>query len=160
MIVTFYFFISWLLLVLFIFNRIQKQATINEITLLLLLSCLVNTHTYAGLFDTLKFMKFSTDIPHFIALLLFKNIFVPLLITCFTLLIDRNKRKIRFFSLFILIILLMDSINVISGMYTYKQWNLFCTFIYYSILLFLLLFTLKWFRKLDKISGGENRAVD
>lgn len=160
MIVTFYFFISWVLLMLFLFNRIHQQASIKEITLLFLLSCLVSTHTYAGLFDTLKWTKFSTDIQLFIALLLFKNVFVPLLLTCFTLLIDRNKQKIRFFSLFSFIILSIDLINVKSGMYTFKQWNLFCTFIYYSILLFFLLFTLKWFRGLDESSGGGNRAVD
>jgi hypothetical protein len=162
MIVTFYFFISWVLIGLFLFNRIHKRASIKEVTYLFLLSCLINTHTYVGLFDTFKWMKTTTDIKLFIAVLIFKNIFVPLLISCFTLLIYRSplNKKILFFILFSLIILTVDLINVIQGMYSFKQWNHFYTFIYYSIFLWSLLFTLKWYRGLDSSSGGENNVVD
>jgi hypothetical protein len=162
MIVTFYFFISWVLVMLFLFNRIHKQASVKEVTLLFLLSCLINTHTYVGLFDTFKWMKTTTDTELFIAVLIFKNIFVPLLISCFTLLIYRSARpkKILFYLLFSLIIVSVDLINVFQGLYFFKKWNHFYTFIYYSIFLCGLLFTLKWYRGLDASSGGENYVVD
>jgi hypothetical protein len=77
MIVTFYFFISWVLVMPFLHNRIQQHASVKEVTLLLLLSCLINTHTYVGLFDTFKWMKTTTDTQLFIAVLIFKNLLVP-----------------------------------------------------------------------------------
>jgi hypothetical protein len=162
MIVTFYFFISWVLVMLFLHNRIHQQASVKEVTLLLLLSCLINTHTYVGLFDTFKWMKTTTDTQLFIAVLIFKNLLVPLLISCFTFLISRStwNKKIVFFLLFSLIILSLDLLNVSKGMYSFKQWNHFNTFIYFTIFLLVLLFSLKWFRGLDVSSGGENNVVD
>lgn len=162
MIVTFYFFLSWTFIGLFLFNRIHQHASVKEVTLLFLLSCLINTHTYVGLFDTFKWMKTTTETELFIAVLIFKNIFVPLLISCFTLLIYRSPRpkKILFYLLFSLIIVSLDLINVFHGLYFFKQWNHFYTFIYYSIFLCGLLFTLKWYRGLDSSSEGENNVVD
>jgi hypothetical protein len=162
MIVTFYIFISWLLIGLFIFNKIQQHASLNEVTLLILLSCLINTHTYVGLFDTFKWMKTTTDTELFIGVLIYKNVFVPLLLTCFTFLIKRNpwNKKILYFIFFSLIILSVDFINVFQGLYSFKHWNHFYTFLYLSFLLCGLLVTLKWFRGLDSSSGGENNVVD
>lgn len=162
MIITFYFFISWILLGLFLFNRIHQQASVKEVTLLLLLSCLINTNTYVGLFDTFKWIKTTTDKELFIAILIYKNIFVPLLISCFSLLIYRSpwNKKLLFFLLFSLILVLSDLINVFKGMYTFILWNHFYTFIYFSILLLVLLLTLKWYRGLDSSSGGEDNVVD
>lgn len=162
MIITFYFYISWLLFGLFLFNRIHRHASVNEVTLLFLLSCLINTHTYVGLFDTFKWMKTTKDSELFIAVLIHKNIFIPLLLSCFTLLIYRSPRnkKIMFFILLSLIILFTDFLNVSNGMYTFKQWNHFYTLIYFSIFLWVLLTTLKWFRSLASGSGGENHVVD
>jgi hypothetical protein len=162
MIVTFYFFISWVLVMLFLHNRIQQHASVKEVTLLLLLSCLINTHTYVGLFDTFKWMKTTTDTQLFIAVLIFKNLLVPLLISCFTFLIYRSpwNKKIVLFLLFSLIILSLDLLNVSKGMYSFKQWNHFNTFLYFAFFLSVLLFSLKWFRGLDWSSGGENNVVD
>jgi hypothetical protein len=147
---------------LFLFNRIHQHASVKEVTLLFLLSCLINTHTYIGLFDTFKWMKTTTETELFIAVLIFKNIFVPLLISCFTLLIFRSNRtkKILYYLLFSLIIVSVDLINVFQDLYSFEQWNHFYTFIYYSFFLWLLLFTLKWYRGLDSSSGGENNVVD
>jgi hypothetical protein len=162
MIVTFYFFISWVLVMLFLFNKIHQHASVKEVTLLFLLSCLINTHTYVGLFDTFKWMKTTTERELFIAVLIYKNIFVPLLISCFTLQIFRSNRtkKILYYLLFSLIIVSVDLINVFQDLYSFKQWNHFYTFIYYSIFLWSLLFTLKWYRGLDSSSRGENNVVD
>jgi hypothetical protein len=162
MIITFYFYISWLLFGLIIFNRIHRNASVKEVTLLLLLSCLINTHTYVGLFDTFKWMKTTTDSELFIAVLIYKNVFVPLLLSCFTLLIYRSPRnkKILFSLLLSLIILSIDLINVYNDMYTFKQWNHFYTLLYYSLLISVLLYSLKLFRSLDSSSGGENNVVD
>ncbi len=123
MIVTFYFFLSWTFIGLFLFNRIHQHASVKEVTLLFLLSCLINTHTYVGLFDTFKWMKTTTETELFIAVLIFKNIFVPLLISCFTLLIYRSPRpkKILFYLLFSLIIVSLDLINVFHGLYFFKS---------------------------------------
>lgn len=162
MIVTFYIFISWVLIGLLLFNKIHQHAPLNEVTLLFLLSCLINTHTYVGLFDSFKWMKTTTDTELFIGVLIFKNVFVPLLMTCFSFLIDRNPwtKKILFLIPFSLIILCVDKINVFQGLYYFKQWNHFYTIIYYSIFLFGVLVTLKLYRGLVLSSGGENNVVD
>ncbi|NYE06609.1 hypothetical protein F4694_003389 [Bacillus niacini] len=162
MIVTFYFFISWVLIGLFLFNRIHRHASVKEVTLLFLLCCLINTNTYIGLFDTFKWMKTTTDTDLYIATLIFKNVFVPLLMCCFTLLIYRSpwNKKIQFFSLFSFITVSSDLINEYKGMYTFKQWNIFYTFLYFSIFLLVLLLTLKWYRGLDPCSRGEKNVVD
>lgn len=162
MMVTFYFFISWLLFGLFLFNKIHQHASIKEVTLLFLLSCLINTNTYIGLFDTFKWMKFSSDQELYIAVLIFKNVFIPLFISCFTLLMDQSLKykKILFFILYSIILLSIDVINILNDLYSFKTWNHFYTFIYYSIFLWFLLFTLKWFRGLASSSGGENHVVD
>lgn len=162
MIVTFYIFISWLLIGLFLFNKIHQHVSLNEVTLLILLSSLINTHTYVGLFDTFKWMKTTTDTELFIGVLIYKNVFVPLLLTYFTFLINRNpwNKKILFFIFFSMIILSVDCINVFLGLYSFKQWNHFYTLLYISFLLCGLLVTLKWFRGLDSSSGGENNVVD
>lgn len=162
MMFTFYFFISWLLFGLFLFNRVHKHASIKEVTLLLLLSSLINTNTYVGLFDAFKWMRFTTDKELFIAVLIYKNVFIPLFISCFTLLIDQSLRfkKILFYILYSMICLSIDVINILNGLYYFKTWNHFYTFIYYSIFLWFLFFTLKWFRGLASSSGGENHAVD
>jgi hypothetical protein len=162
MIITFYFFISWLLIGLLLFNRIHQHASVKEVTLLVLLSCLINTHTYVGLFDTFKWMKTTTVTELFIAVLIFKNIFIPLLMSCFTLVIYRKpwNKKILFFILFSLIIISIDLINKSQSLYSFKQWNHFYTFIYYSIFLCGLLFTLKWYRGLESSSRGGNNVVD
>jgi hypothetical protein len=162
MIVTFYFFISWVLMGLFLFNRIHQHASKKEVTLLLLLSCLINTHTYVGLFDTFKWMKTTTDMKLFIAVLIYKNIAVPLLLSIFTLIINRSSwnKKILYFILFNLFIFSLDLINVSQGLYSFKQWNHIQTFLYFSVFLFGLLFTLKWYRGLDSSSRGESNVVD
>jgi hypothetical protein len=162
MIVTFYFFISWVLIGLFLFNRIHQHASVKEVTLLILLSCLINSNTYIGLFDTFKWMKTTTDTDLYIAALIFKNVFVPLLTCCFTLLIYRSpwNKKIQFFLLYSFIIVSSDLINEYKGMYTFKQWNIFYTFLYFSIFLLVLLLTLKWYRGLDSCSRGEKNVVD
>jgi hypothetical protein len=162
MIVTFYFFISWVLIGLFLFNRIHHHASKKEVTLLLLLSCLINTHTYVGLFDTFKWMKTTTDMKLFIAVLIYKNIAVPLLLSIFTLMINRSpwNKKILYFILFNLFICSLDLINVSQGLYSFKQWNPIHTFLYFSIFLFALLFTLKWYRGLDSSSRGESNVLD
>jgi hypothetical protein len=162
MIITFYFFISWLLIGLLLFNKIHQHASVKEVTLLVLLSCLINTHTYVGLFDTFKWMKTTTVTELFIAVLIFKNIFIPLLMSCFTLVIYRKpwNKKILFFILFSLIIISIDLINKSQSLYSFKQWNHFYTFIYYSIFLCGLLFTLKWYRGLESSSRGGNNVVD
>jgi hypothetical protein len=162
MIITFYIFISWLLLSLIIFNQIHHKDSIKEVSLVLFLGCIINTHSYAGLFDTLNWLKSTTDSKLFIALLIFKNVFVPLLLSCFTLLIDRHawNKKLLYFSLFSLIILVIDLLNLSRGIYSFNQWNHFHTFIYYLICISFLLFTLKWFRGLDPDSGGGKNAVD
>jgi hypothetical protein len=137
---------------LFLFNKIHQHASVKEVTLLFLLSCLINTHTYVGLFDTFKWMKTTTE----------RELFIAVLISCFTLLIFRSNRtkKILFYLLFSLIIVSVDLINVFQDLYSFKQWNHFYTFIYYSIFLWGLLFTLKWYRGLDSSSGSENNVVD
>jgi len=151
-----------MLIGLFLFNKIQRHAPLNEVTLLFLISCLINTHTYVGLFDTFNWMKTTTDTELFIGVLIYKNVFVPLLITCFSFLIDRNPRtkKILFLILFTLIILCVDLINVFQGLYSFKQWNHFYTIIYFSIFLFTILVILKWYRGLVLSSGGKNNVVD
>ena len=151
-----------MLIGLFLFNRIHDKASIEEVSFLLLLSCLINTHTYGGLFETFKWMKTTTDSKLFIAFLIYKNLFVPLILTCFVLLIDTSIKnlKILYFLFFIFIILFIDVINLSSGLYSFKTWNLAYTFIYYGILLLFLLFALKWFRGLKLRTEGEKNAVD
>jgi hypothetical protein len=162
MIVTFYFFISWVLIGLFLFNRIHQQASVKEVTLLFLLSCLINTNTYIGLFDAFKWIKTTTDTELYIAALISKNVFIPLLMCCSTLLIYRSplNQKILFFSLFSLIIVISDLINVYKGLYTFKQWNTLYTFLYFSLFLLVLLLSLKWYRGLDSRTRRENNVVD
>ncbi|MCM2533157.1 hypothetical protein NDK43_13075 [Neobacillus pocheonensis] len=158
MVVTFYFIISWMMIGLLTFNRKRSWGSLREIFFLILFTCLINTHTYLGLFETFKWIKTTTNPKLYVAFLLFRSVFIPVFMTYFTLLIFNQslKRMLYLVLLFSGIILALDKIGLSSNMYAFKKWNLFYTFSYYIALLFLALFALRWFRGLKTMSGGVN----
>jgi hypothetical protein len=152
MIPTFYFTISWMMMGLLLFNRQGSRGVRMEILFLLLLTCLINTHTYLGLFETFKWMKTTTTPKLYIAFLLFRSVFIPLFVSYITLHIANNtlKKKLLLVLLYCLIIIGIDKINLSSELYDFKKWNLLFTVIYYLIYLFFVLFAFKWFRGLEQ----------
>jgi hypothetical protein len=152
MVPTFYFTISWMMMGLLIFNRQGSRGSKMEILFLLLLTCLINTHTYLGLFETFKWMKTTTTPKLYIAFLLFRSVFIPLFVSYISLHIANNslKNKLLLVLLYCLIIIGIDKINLSSELYDFKKWNLYFTVIYYLIYLFFVMFAFKWFRGLEQ----------
>lgn len=142
---------------LLIFNRQQSRGSKGNILFLVLLSCLINTHTYLGLFETFKWMKTTTNPKLYIAFLLFRSVFIPLFVSYITLHILNSpfKKQLLLFLLFILIIMAIDIINLGSHLYSFKKWNHLTTLSYYLLFLFLVILGLKWFRGMGK--RGERR---
>jgi hypothetical protein len=152
MVLTFYFFISWLMLGLLFFHCKDHRGVIREVLFLFLLSCLINSQTYLGFFETLKWMKTTTEPKLFIAFLLFRSVFIPLLLTCLTLLIHSNplKKKLIMVLLYLVIILTVDIINLTCHLYVFKEWNHLLTLTYYLVFLFFMWLSLKWFKGLKE----------
>lgn len=159
MIITFYFIISWMMVGLLLFNQNKTWGSFRDTSFLILLSCLINTHAYLGLFETFKWIKTTTNPKHYIAFLFFRSVFIPCFISYFTLLIFHNplKKKFLFVSLYSGIIVTLDKIGVTGHLYIFKKWNLLLTFSYYLILLLFSIFTLSWFRGLKE---PEVKKVD
>lgn len=156
MILTFYFVISWLMIGLLIFHRNKCWANKMEVSFLVLFSCIINTQTYLGLFETLKWIKTTINPKEYIAFLLFRSVFSPFFLSYFTLIIFNKsmKKKIGFLLLFITIIIGLDWINVGNELYRFKQWNHFFTAVYYILYLIFTSIAFKWFR------GLAGRGVD
>ncbi|MFL6558896.1 MAG: hypothetical protein ACJ8MO_22605, partial [Bacillus sp. (in: firmicutes)] len=129
MVLTFYFVLSWLMIGLMIFNRQEGWGSRREITFLVLLTCLINTHTYLGIFDTFKWMKTTTTPKLFVAFVLFRSVFIPVFISYFTLHIANNtlKKALLLILLYCLIIIGTDKINLNSELYHITKWNRFFT---------------------------------
>lgn len=161
MVITFYFIISWMMMGLFIFNRKKSWGSIREVSFLILLSCLINTHTYLGLFETFKWIKTTTNPKLYGAFLFFRSVFIPFFISYFTLLIFNQPLKKKVFSIFIysVIMLILDKIGLTSNMYVFQKWNLFFTILYYLIFLGFALVALRWFRSLERV-GPEVKTAD
>ena len=159
MIITFYFIISWMMAGLVLFNQNKTSCSIRDTSFLFLLTCLINSHVYLGLFETFKWIETTTDPKHYIAFLFFRSVFSPCFVTYVTLLIFHNplKKKILFVVLYSGIIIILDKIGVDGHLYSFTKWNLFLTFSYYLLLLFFSILTLKWFRGLKE---PEVKKVD
>lgn len=159
MVLTFYFVLSWLMVGLLIFNRQEGWGSRREITFLVLLTCLINTHTYLGIFDTFKWMKTTTTPKLFVAFVLFRSVFIPVFISYFTLHIANNtlKKALLLILLYCLIIIGTDKINLNSELYHITKWNRFFTVIYYLLYLFFAMFAFYWYRGLQ---GKEVKNAD
>jgi hypothetical protein len=152
MIITFYFALSWIMMGLLIFNQKESRGTRRDISFLVLFSCLINTHTYLGLFETFKWMKTTTNPKLYIAFLLFRSVLIPLIASYFTLHITNSslKKQMLLVFLYCLIITGLDTINVNVHLYSFKIWNHSYTVGYYLIYLFTVMFALSWFRGIDE----------
>jgi hypothetical protein len=152
MVITFYFTLSWMMVGLLIFNRQGSKGSRGEILFLVLLTCLINTHTYLGLFETFKWMKTTTTPKLYIAFILFRSVFIPLFVSYITLHIANNtlKKKLLLVLLYCLITIGIDKINLSSELYNFKKWNHFFTVFYYLIYLFFVMIALRWFRGLEE----------
>lgn len=137
---------------LLIFNRQKSMGTREDILFLVLLTCLINTHTYLGLFETFKWIKTTTSLKLYVAFLLFRSVFIPLFVSYITLHIVASslKKQLLLVFVFVLIIFTIDKINLGSHLYSFKNWNHFVTIFYYLIYLFFMIFAFKWFRGLEK----------
>lgn len=159
MVITFYFVISWVMMGLFIFNRKKSWGTKKEVAFLVLLSCLINSQTYLGLFETFKWMKTTIDPKLYIAFLLFRSVFIPLFVSFFTLLFFNwpNNKKLMCLFIYCLIILGLDKVSLSFELYRFKKWNHFFTLGYYLLYLFFMIIALKWFKRLDgkKVDLGD-----
>ncbi|MEH7073281.1 hypothetical protein [Neobacillus drentensis] len=157
MIVTFYFTLSWMMTGFLTFNRKESRGSREEILFLVLLTCLINTHTYLGLFETFKWIKTATTPKLYLAFLLFRSAFIPVFVSYLTLHIVNNtwKKQILLFLLYLLVIIGTDKINVYSDLYTFKHWNHMSTIIYYLLYLALVVIAFKWFQGL-KIPEVKN----
>ncbi|WP_410893405.1 hypothetical protein [Neobacillus sp. 204] len=151
MVITFYFTISWLMMGLLIFNRQDSQISRSDLLFLVLLSCLINTHTYLGFFETFKWLKTTTTPKLYIAFILFRSLFIPLFVSYITLHLTNNtlKKALALVLMYCLIIIGIDKINLNSELYNFKKWNQFITVIYYLLYLFFVMFAFKWFRGLQ-----------
>jgi hypothetical protein len=137
---------------LLIFNRKGSRGTRRDISFLVLFTCLINTHTYLGLFETFKWMKTTINLNLYIAFLLFRSFFIPLFVSYISLHIANNTLKKQMFLvlLYCLIIIGLDKINVYVHLYSFKEWNHSSTVIYYLLYLFVVIFALRWFRGFDE----------
>jgi hypothetical protein len=154
MVITLYFTLSWMMMGLLIFHRQRSKESRRDIIFLVLLTCLINTHTYLGLFETFNWIKTTTIPKLYIAFLLFRSVFIPLFISYLTLYLAYKslRKQLVLVFLFCFIIIGIDIINVQSGLYTFKKWNYTFTVIYYLLYLFFVRGALQWFRGLE----GEN----
>lgn len=152
MVITFYFTISWIMMGLLIFNRQDSRSSRSDLLFLVLLSCLINTQTYLGLFETFKWLKTTTTPKLYIAFILFRSLFIPLFVSYITLHLANNtlKKALSLVLLYCLIIIGIDKINLSSELYYFKKWNQFITVIYYLLYLFFVMFAFKWFRGLQR----------
>ena len=159
MVFTFYFALSWVMLGLLMFNRQESRASRMEILFLVLLTCLINTHTYLGLFETFKWMKTTITPKLYVAFLLFRSVFTPLFVTYITLhLVNKTwKNTWSLFLLYCLVIIGIDKINISADLYHFKKWNYFSTLTYYLLYLFFTMLSYKGFQGLE---GKEGKNVD
>lgn len=157
MVITFYFVISWLMVGLLTFNRKKSWGTKMEVTFLVFLSCLINTHTYLGLFETFKWMKTTTEPKLYIAFLLFRSVFIPFCLSYFTLIIMNYSqlKKLVFILIYSLLILLLDKFNLNNELYSFKKWNHVFTIGYYYLFLYFMIIAMKWFRGLKEGKGDD-----
>jgi hypothetical protein len=151
MVISFYFTLSWMMMGLLKFNRSNSRGSRRDIVFLVLLTCLINTHVYLGIFETYKWMKTTTIPKLFIAFVLFRSVFIPFFVSYITLHIANNslKKQLSLVLLYILIIIGIDKINLSGDLYNFKKWNHFFSVIYYLLYLFFVMFALKWFRGLE-----------
>lgn len=158
MVPTFYFTISWIMMGLLLFNRQGSRGSRMEILFLLMLTCLINTHTYLGLFETFKWMKTTTTPKLYIAFLLYRSVFIPLFVTYITLHIANNTLKKRLFLVLVycLIIIGIDQINLKSELYDFKKWNLFFTVIYYFLYLFFVMLAFSRFKGIGSLGSEKS----
>ncbi|WP_144550046.1 hypothetical protein [Bacillus sp. X1(2014)] len=160
MVFTFYFVLSWVMMGLLIFNRQEKRGSRKEIIFLVLLTCLINTHNYLGLFETFKWMKTTTTPKLYLAFLLFRSVFSPLLVSYLILYINNStlKKQIILVFLYCLLIIGIDKVNLINDLYDFKKWNQFYTVIYYLLYLFFTMFAFNWFRGLHEqgVKSGDD----
>jgi len=152
MVFTFYFVLSWMMMGLLIFNRQENRGTRKEILFLVLLTCIINTHTYLGLFETFKWMKTTTTPKLYLAFLLFRSVFSPLFVSYLIMYINNSTLRKQFLLLLLycLIILGIDKVNLSSELYTFKKWNHFFTVIYYLLYLFFAMYAFNWFKGLQE----------
>ncbi len=136
---------------LFIFNRKKSWGTKKEAAFLVLLSCLINSNTYLGLFETFKWMKTTIDPKLYISFLLFRSVFIPLFVSFFTLLFFNcpNNRRLMYLFIYCLFILGLDKVSLSFELYRFKKWNHFFTLGYYLLYLYFMIIGLKWFKRLD-----------
>lgn len=156
MVLTFYFVFSWLMIGLFIFNRKKSWGTKMEATFLVFFSCLINTHTYLGLFETFKWMKTTIDPKLYIAFLLFRSVFIPFFISYSTLIIMNYSllKKLGFLLIYSLLIFVLDKFNLNYELYRFKNWNHLMTLGYYYLYLISMILALMWFRSLGGKEGN------
>jgi len=161
MVFTFYFALSWLMLGLLIFNRQESRDSRMEILFLVLLTCLINTHTYLGIFETFKWMKTTTTPKLFVAFILFRSVFIPLFVTYITLHLANKtwKNTWSLFLLYCLVIIGIDWINISADLYHFKKWSYFSTLIYYLLYLFFTMFSYKWFQGLEAVEVKNANEV-
>jgi hypothetical protein len=148
MVITFYFTLSWILLVLLFINRNESLGTRRDISFLILFTCLINTHTYLGLFETYKWMITTKNPKLYVAFILFRSVFIPLFISYITLYAANNllRKKLLLVLLYCLIILGLDIVNVHVQLYRFNIWNHTFTVAYYLLYLLVVLYSLNWFR--------------
>lgn len=141
-----------MLCILFIHKK-KHISAIRDLSFLLMLSCFISTNSYLGIFEALKWMKTTTEPKLFLAFLVFRNLFLPLLVSFFTIKIYTSslKRKLVFIPLFSLITFSTEYLNLSSNLYKFMQWNYLWTILYYFIYLFCILTSLKWFRGLKEV---------
>ncbi len=137
---------------LLIFNRQENRGSRKEKLFLVLLTCLINTHTYLGLFETFKWMKTTTTPKLYLAFLLFRSVFSPLFVSYFILYINNStfKKQLILVLFYCLLIIGIDKVNLINDLYDFKKWNQFYTVIYYLLYLLFTMFAFNWFRGLEE----------
>jgi hypothetical protein len=158
MVISTYFFISWIVITIFALIPKPLKYTENIIILFIISIILTDYLTIVGY--NYSFLNLTKKREHFLAFLLFRNIIIPLLLLVLVNIfyaVTSLKKRILFVFFLLFIMTVIERINTFFKLYSYSKWNVYLSIGVYLLLIVLCLLLTKGLMLLQNINKDRGR---
>ncbi|MFC0560883.1 hypothetical protein [Halalkalibacter alkalisediminis] len=145
---AFFFFLSYLIVSMFIVMR--KKLNIVENTFVFLLILFVNINVSWIIFEELDLLTVTEDAMKYVGFLLNRSMILPMIIVVYLNLVNRSLKmfkKVLITIISISTVIIFSGISILFDLITYVNWNFIYDAIYFGALHLLAFYAQKLFRK-------------